>query len=512
MAHITELPTEILHSILLTVCRLYARGPILFQGNQCGWAVQRALRLKLVCKRFQELLQPALFESRVLDYFDERDRRMAAWSVTDYRYGLDRLWHDYLAYRIRNERHPMVGRFVDVRRIAEAFSTETDTDLDTCIDALAWLVLDRAAGAPGNATNWTRPKLGVHFYYFPNNHSRLNLELGINLLSAAAYFNHFPLARRLLSQGYCPTRPDELLPSPMESAAFAGNADMLMLLQEHLPDCDKIHVTSVMGAVLRGDLEMVKLALYPPSRANPESTDIFGEPFGSIDFRSTTRAGRILIDALCMTRDWNIYQYLLSAYNTPPRDYRTEVILSTNIIRGNTNMVRKLVLEGGYSQKMKSLGTQYLKDAVRHCHDDIVDFILDFGIDPVGDCQYSNGKDGYTKIGSRDNPIAAAASAGSLSLVKKLLDKGARVDQGHIYGWEKAFCNALTREHLDMARFLLTLRTPSRRWKKRLLGRYTRGKSAHRNRELESIPKFLLELWGEEGRIIPPKVKAILQD
>jgi len=521
MARITNLPTEILHSILVTVCRLYAGAgnPILVQsGGQCGWAVQRALRLKLVCKRFLELLQPALFASRILDYFADGDRRMAAWPVTTYRYGLDRFWHDYLAYRIRNERHSMVGRFVDVRRIAEAFCAETGTELATCIDGLAWLVLDRAAGAPGNNANWQRPKLGINFYYFPGGKSsfgntELSFDLNINLLSTAAYFNHFPLARRLLAEGYCLARPDELLPSPTQSAAFAGNAEMLMLLQEHLPHAQKVHTTSVTGAVLRGDLEMVKLALYPPSRADPKSTDILGETYGNIDPRSTkpTNAGRIISAVLCMTRDWDIYQYLLSAFTKPPRDYRTDVLLSTHIYRGNTNMVQKLVLEGGYGDQMQRFGTQHLKDTIRYCYDDIVDFILDFGISPNGDSR-SSYKDGWTEIGSSDNPLAAAASAGSLSLMKKLVARGARVDESHISGWQKAFCNALAREHLDMARFLLTLWAPSRRWKKRLLSKYTRWQLVHRIEELESIPKFLLEVWGEEGWIRPSQVQIIRRD
>jgi len=54
---------------------------------------------------------------------------------------------------------------------------------------------------------------------------------------------------------------------------------------------------------------------------------------------------------------------------------------------------------------------------------------------------------------------------------------------------------ALELEHMDMARFLLTLRTPSRGWQNRLMhedafmiveGLY----------EMESVRKFLYELWG----------------
>jgi len=116
---------------------------------------------------------------------------------------------------------------------------------------------------------------------------------------------------------------------------------------------------------------------------------------------------------------------------------------------------------------MKQHGFEYLGTAVHRCDEDLVDFILDCGVDPVPECDLEWST--YVPHGMSMNPISKAAAAGSLGLVKNLLARGARVDQGHIAGWHAAFTYALAREHMDMARFLLTLRNPSRGWKKKLI-------------------------------------------
>jgi hypothetical protein len=113
-------------------------------------------------------------------------------------------------------------------------------------------------------------------------------------------------------------------------------------------------------------------------------------------------------------------------------------------------------------------------------------------------------------FGNSDNYIAVAARAGSLSLLKKILAKGASVDG--VKSWHTGFCNALGREHFDMARFLLTLRNPSRRWKRAVMNYQNTEWMWNANKwryiyhmpELESIPRFLDEIWGEELRK-PPK-------
>ena len=60
-------------------------------------------------------------------------------------------------------------------------------------------------------------------------------KLGLSILSAATYFRYTSLARELLGQCHNPTTDDGLFPCPMYIAARTGQADMLRLLQEHLP-------------------------------------------------------------------------------------------------------------------------------------------------------------------------------------------------------------------------------------------------------------------------------------
>ena len=224
-------------------------------------------------------MKPALFESRALDSFSTNGC-MGSWQVTRHLYGADKFWHEYLVYRIRNESDAEVGRLVDTRRVAEAFCVKSGTDLEACIEAMAWLVLDRGAGAPGERAAWKRHSARPEHLLDDFSWYKGTLDLGINLLSAAAYFNELPLATRLLSEGYCPATHDHLLPSPMETAAFAGNAEMLMLLQEHLPDFQdtgherfryrsKVDPGAVYGATVRGEFGYGQAGAAPTISLEP---------------------------------------------------------------------------------------------------------------------------------------------------------------------------------------------------------------------------------------------------
>ncbi|KAK4447406.1 hypothetical protein QBC34DRAFT_409971 [Podospora aff. communis PSN243] len=554
MVHITELPVEILQEILLEVCKCYM--------GDCKSYVRgrRALRLKLVCKHFRETIEPVLLESRVAEFNDKTSfGTIEALPVTTYRYGVDKFMHRYVVYHTRTEQDAYRGRFVHLRKAAEAYCAETGADLDHCIDEFVWLVLDRAATAPGERTDfyhstntWRRNQWSTYYdplrgpYTLAFNEStyyRSEFEPNINLLSAAAYFNNFPLAKRLLAQGYCPTTHNELLPAPMETAAFGGNAEMLQLLQEHLPDFkdlgrsaifrfrSKVHHSSLLGAAFRGDLDMVKLALFPPSRAEPDSTKLLDQRYGSVDPESL--AGYFIRHAILNTRDWDVYQYLVSAFRKQDRKYGLlDLILFFNVRRGNTDFVRKLVFENGYLGQLKQCDLaqsrsrtpdfECLQDAIRLCHDDMVDFLIDeCGIIPA---LRQHGSYETWDLGEAGNFITVAAMAGSLSLLKKLLAKGASVDGQGMLSWHTAFCAALGLEHFDMARYLLTLRNPSRRWKRQLVlealkpkkewveTTNTRWPYMSHLPGYGSISRFLDEIWGEELRQPPPKFPPQLRN
>ena len=405
-----------------------------------------------------------------------------------------------MVYRIRGEKHPTVGRFADLRRIMDVFCAETGTDKELCLQTVGWFAL----AASDRDSLWRTGRQWLE--------ETTEVRLEGNLLSLAAYFDHQPLARRLLSEGCCPATNDILLLTPMECAAMAGNVEMLLLFQEHLPDAvvetslikygrayrSKVHVSAVFGAAASGDIEMVKLALYPPSRTDSDSTDILGQPYGLVDPESI--AGRAIKWAIeGAGQNWDVVQYLGGAFAERSDEdlrslegYKLAKSLWAFLKSGNLEIIRKMV-ESDLGEWKKYLN-HWLEDATRNTFDDIVDFLLDLGVDPSGDrkCQWN-----FIDIGRKECPIEMAARAGSLSLLKKLLARGARVDKGFIHCWHGAFIKALELEHMDMARFLLALRTPSRCWQKRLLREdaFMIVKNLH---EMESVRKFLHDIWGKE--------------
>jgi ankyrin repeat protein len=146
----------------------------------------------------------------------------------------------------------------------------------------------------------------------------------LDLLCIAAYLNLLPLATRLIEEGVSPAGESPIFTSPMQLAAWAGNAQMLERLQEHLaeaPHIDpqleynsrplwsaKVHRGAILGAAILGNLDMVKLAIYPPSRSSPNSLDINGQKCGHVARGSHT--GNSLIRAKIATRNSDIYKYL----------------------------------------------------------------------------------------------------------------------------------------------------------------------------------------------------------
>ena len=60
-------------------------------------------------------------------------------------------------------------------------------------------------------------------------------NLDASTLSAATYLGYTPLVKDLLRQAYDPTHGDYIFPSAMYVVARTGQADMLQVFQEHLP-------------------------------------------------------------------------------------------------------------------------------------------------------------------------------------------------------------------------------------------------------------------------------------
>ncbi|KAI0436894.1 ankyrin repeat-containing domain protein [Xylaria telfairii] len=437
--HILDLPPELFHKIL--VSSILARC---LKDPQRGTI--RAFRLKLISKAFYHAFQPALFESRVLDNFNSDDS-LRHWSIRKH-YGGDQLWHSYLVYRVGNETDPTVGRFVEIQLTAKELCVATKTDYDKIVGGLCWLALEIGARCPGQRELWV------------DHSGRRNDPPNprLNLLSAAAYFGHLGLAKQLLDDGCCPTQND-LFPSPMQLAAFAGNADMVILFQEHLPDIEDEYtgdrftdwkantgLGAIYGAALRGDMDILRLAIDPPSRATLHSSDFNGQKIGEVDPQSY--AGRVLREAQSLTRSWEVFEYITSLLR--PSHPHSTTFVAMNAERGNIDMVQRLLdSEWLMDPRYPKDGNRYavfartsLIRATRGFHEDIVDLLLKRGANPNDDHMPE-------RFGSA---LSAAAAVGSMRMIRKLMEYGAKIDV-HERQQRLMLKKALLVEHTEMVNF-----------------------------------------------------------
>lgn len=479
--NILDLPQELIDEIL--VHSITSRG------------FPRALRLKLVCSEsrssyytspaeapaesFYASFSRVLFATKTLD--DESASEAFHELHTRRYYGADTLWHDYLVFRCRNEVDPSVCRFVEIRDVATALASHfrekgerQDLDLDGIIDDLCWLALEGGERHPALRPGWD---------------SGLSSEVanpGLNLLSAATYFGCIALVRDLLSYGHDPTGCNDLFPSPMYIAAWKGQAAMLKLLQEHLPEFEdpepprwfldfrsKIGPGSLHGAATRGDMEMVRLALYPPSRilalsytVDDEGEDrnseealymsslIAGEKPGFIP--TCSRLNFYIARGMTLASDPEVYDYLQSLVDEIHGNRETKSShMASNAAAGDIVMVRHLLDNGADADGKGVHGDTPLMLAARGWHEDIVDLLLDRG----------------AKINDRSTAcvgtvLTAAAKAGSVGMMHRLLGAGARVDSERD---TETLEYAVKLEHTSMVELLLYMGAGTDEGRKRVL-------------------------------------------
>lgn len=301
--------------------------------------------------------------------------------------------------------------------------------MDATIDTLCWLALERGAGQPGIRDQWdTSRERGLPreaIKHYP----------GLSLLSAATYLHHVTLVKELLAEGHCPTARDDLFPSAMHLAAWAGHADLLELFQEQLPEFQrtgsypqqwrgKVGRGSLLGAAQRGDMGMVRLAAYPPSRAaasSPEkATDFVDTRHGEVALESPL--GTYLYNAASQTSSWEVRQYIMGFLSKNfggflNKDDPFEDNLIFHAKSGNLEMVRHLLDAGADVHGGKGYGGSPLFHAVRACHEDVVDLLLERGAHP--------NRYGQSTYGTA---LSAAAGTGSMHMFRKLLDHGAKID------------------------------------------------------------------------------------
>jgi hypothetical protein len=277
----------------------------------------------------------------------------------------------------------------------------------------------------------------------------------LDLLCIAAYLNLLPLATRLVEGGVSPAAISNIFDSPMKLAAWAGNATMLEMFQEHLAEvadvpqlqgyythlCNgKVNKGAILGAAILGNIDMVKLALYPPSRAAPDSLDISGQKCGQVDQYSAT--GNAIVRAKWATRSLDVYKYLQSLYTLEDELHDVAIFAG----RGNLEVVKYLLDTGaginGAERDDRSLNP--LSVACRRGNSDIVSLLLERGVDV--DYKDNTGVSIYPAI-------CIAARAGHFAIVRQLVEHGSKDDFKN--GWVEAFAAAVDLEYTAMAKYLL---------------------------------------------------------
>jgi hypothetical protein len=347
---------------------------------------------------------------------------------------------------VNNETDNTLGRFVDIRHVAQFICEKSELDLFFVINALCWLALEQQASAPAKPC-------------VLNNRKGRNPKN--NFLSAAAYFNLIPLVLKLLAEGCQPICHDWLFPPAMELAARAGHTELLEIFQKQLPEFHKTEAAgwkwewdwygkvcpdTIVGAAIRGDLAILKLALYPPSSAAPSNADIPSQPCQKID--PSSQIERVLRTAAqSQTRSVELYDYVESLFEkqTAKEDLVYMLILHSGF--GNLSMVR-CILDRGIPVNAAANYKTALIAACQGCHENIVDLLLQRGADP--------------NIGAEKSvwitALPVAASSGSLTIVRKLILCGARVNEAVDFwsGYRRpAIWWAVAVEHVAMFQLLL---------------------------------------------------------
>ncbi|KAM3086603.1 hypothetical protein ACMFMG_000729 [Clarireedia jacksonii] len=428
-----DLPTELLLKILFHAVR--------------DRELRRALRLRLVSKHFSQVTLQILFESDLLDY-SYTHFFLAGWYLNN-NHGPSNFWHAYLVRKAQTAGNCSSSerRHLNIREIAEYVCKETNTEIGETIEKLCWPALLQGTS---------------RLVYKHNTWGKAPLDLGAHLLCAAAYLDHVPLVQRLLQEGHSPTTScyHFSYASPIQLAAWARNANVLQLFQEYLPEVEdpklggerhnepadlkeKTGTDAVEWAAISGDINMVRLAAYPPSRATPENTEFMGQQYGSID--QFSNVGQRLKQAQRSTSNVEVYKYLEKFFAEPDN---ISSILPMHAARGNLEMVKYLISLGADIQMTSDRYSTPLVEACRNGKEDIVALLLELGANPNPDKPASSGY---------NCPVIAATKAGSLRIVLQLLARGAdlRLRNERFTVGYNALWAAVRLEHTPLVNILL---------------------------------------------------------
>ncbi|KAK4207411.1 hypothetical protein QBC37DRAFT_487510 [Rhypophila decipiens] len=509
-------PPEIVHRILFF--------------SVMGRELERAMRLRLVSKYFDaevvRIVEVYMHSGSASEDYHHINQHLpgyhdhAGWRLL--RVGRHRqpgsLWHRAHVNAARRgtycniyDEGPRSQRMlIKLQEVSKRYGAETGAGYEETLERLCWVSLEcgawedegpgpnnsgqcayQVADPPGSKPN------DIDFRGWKEIAPDHTPEL--DLLSAAAYLGNISLVRKLLQGGSLnPSEGTEILDSPMSFAALGEHVDILLLLQEHqveYRDLDsdpprnaadhpcaatfewegKADPGAIVNAAYKGNLELLRLAIWPPSRSDQENTNSYlGQIFGCVDGRS--KAYKCLMAAKYMTGDWEVYRFLaafLGHYDKVLELEHFDSHLKNTYMAGRELASR---LEDDYARQtvdnnMRLKLAKGHDDLDYHCvygHVDIVRGFFDDGLDPKDESLtfslYGTDDDkedmldllvergiSFDWSGYRDCVVKNAQS-GRFSMVKKLVQVCKNLNELDL---EKTLVAAMEQEHLAMEMFLL---------------------------------------------------------
>ncbi|KAK8067225.1 hypothetical protein PG997_013972 [Apiospora hydei] len=398
--------------------------------------VKRALRLRLVCKLFAEAVYPALFRTCRLDD-----------AIFEYSFG---------GVEYKESRYGAGA----TRELAQVLC-EKDASLnyESVIDTLCWLALDNIQRGPCYFREWGAVTCDTAEHQHP--------------ATAAKQCRSRPRAE---SAGGCGAARHGAA-----GQAVVGRRTRSRHSQFHVPACDagggRVRPRARSASASRadveggprtlfhlrrrrgGDLEIMRL-VFPPPPAPPPAADEQSPPpppadgtYGRIGIRHSFRS-RLLSRALDATASPEVYEYLMRAWEPGYRPPRYEHVMC-HAARGNIAMVRYLLDHwgeegGGVGVVVDVNGADdvyhgsTLSWACRHGHEEMVDMLLARGADP-----------NFAEEAQRSGlALHAAVRGGYVSIVRKLLACGARVNGPHA-AHRRTILAAMQMEHTELVRLLI---------------------------------------------------------
>ncbi|KAI1366224.1 hypothetical protein F5Y08DRAFT_351692 [Xylaria arbuscula] len=474
--------------------------------------LRRGLRLRLVCRAFSTSIRAPLLETGLLERFR---LRFDYWQHSD-RLWADQLFHDYIQIHILKSRGrpPAESYYSYWHKTAETYCqlTETQISVGEIIDKLCWMILKP------NAYNFRHDLSALDEFCDTNDNKKPrpwrpdmnDSQSSLELLSIAAYLNDVRLAERLLSQYSILPWNSVRFNSPIYLAAYAGNTATFNLFKEcaiksgaskRLGPASPRHghprrqldlaiADAFLGACESGSLEMLQLALSLPT--------IQGTDLGSNQqTEGSEREVQMLTKGHDIASSVEIYKYLDSLREKPeysvlkhtlPECLTLEDVLKAQCRCGNSEIVRHILdqyPDMGKAKRTWSGKPNYmLARACRASYEDIVDIFLEKGREP-----------------NEPSTLREASRAGSLAIVRKLLDHGAVTDPWVIHA-------ALMLEHESMVHMLLQNHPPiDTDWKYKILHnvRY-RGLASmesliRQSNQLMATPSELLEFRERDAQL-----------